>query len=313
MKKVSVIVPAFNKVGLTVKTVESILNQDYKNIEVIVVDDGSTDNTRTKLQLFGDKIRYYYKDNGGACSARNFGILKASGDYIALIDCDDIYYPEKISKSVDMLELNPDIGLVHTGVKLIDNHDNIVGYHSFPVNQVEGWIAQRLILQNLVSNPTVVIRRECFDKVGLFDESVFIPADWDMWLRLSEEFKFGYIEEPLSGYRITGNYTISHLELNLKEEIYVLEKTIKRGGFAISNKLKKKCYAILYYRVGLLYGAIGDGIQSREFLRKAAMFDYKNLKVVIHYLASIFFPWILRAIMKKRYYIQYMTHFKSSS
>ncbi len=87
MKKVSVIVPAYNKAELTVRTVNSILDQDYKNIEVIVVDDGSTDDTRTKLQFFGNKIKYLYKENGGACSARNLGIKEASGDYIAFIDC----------------------------------------------------------------------------------------------------------------------------------------------------------------------------------------------------------------------------------
>ena len=108
MKKVSVIIPAYNKADLTVKTVQSVLSQTYVNIEIIVVDDGSTDDTKEKLLVFGDKINYIYKQNGGACSARNVGINCATGEYLALIDCDDIFYPDKISKSVECLEEKPD-------------------------------------------------------------------------------------------------------------------------------------------------------------------------------------------------------------
>lgn len=91
MKKVSVIIPAYNKADLTVKTVQSVLSQTYVNIEIIVVDDGSTDNTREKLSVYATKIKYFYKNNGGACSARNAGIRLANGRYIAFIDCDDLY------------------------------------------------------------------------------------------------------------------------------------------------------------------------------------------------------------------------------
>ena len=100
MKRVSVVIPAYHKADLTIKTVKSVLNHTYKNIEIIVVDDGSTDDTKDQLQLFGDRIHYIYKQNAGASSARNIGIKQAAGEYIALIDCDDIFYPEKISKSV---------------------------------------------------------------------------------------------------------------------------------------------------------------------------------------------------------------------
>ena len=108
MKKVSVIIPAYNKADLTVKTVESVLSQTYENIEIIVVDDGSTDDTKSKIENFGDKVHYIYKQNGGACSARNVGIKQATGDFISLIDCDDIFYPEKIVQSVECLNNNSD-------------------------------------------------------------------------------------------------------------------------------------------------------------------------------------------------------------
>ena len=98
MKKVSVIVPAYNKAEYTQKTIESILAQTYPEIEIIVVDDGSTDNTRQALEKFQGRIDYVYKPNGGACSARNFGFKKSAGDYIGFLDCDDLYAKKKNRK-----------------------------------------------------------------------------------------------------------------------------------------------------------------------------------------------------------------------
>ena len=101
MRKVSVIIPAYNKAALTVKTVESVLNQTYKNIEIIVVDDGSTDDTRRFLLPYDKEIKYIYKRNAGVCSARNVGIHLSTGEYIGLLDCDDMYLPQKIELSVE--------------------------------------------------------------------------------------------------------------------------------------------------------------------------------------------------------------------
>ena len=186
MKKVSVIIPAYNKADLTVTTVRSVLGQTYGNIEIIVVDDGSTDDTREKLQIFGDRILYIYKQNGGACSARNIGIKKATGEYIALLDCDDIYYPEKIAKSVECLEKKSDFGFVYTGAYFIDGCGDVISEHRAAGGQPSGWITTKLLQENFICNSTAVIRKECFEIVGYFDENIFIPADLDMMLRLSE-------------------------------------------------------------------------------------------------------------------------------
>ena len=103
LPKVSVVIPAYNKSNLTRKTILSILEQTYKNIEIILVDDGSTDDTKENIMSLNKNIKYFYKENNGACSARNFGMSIATGEYIAHIDCDDIYYRSKIEKCINFL------------------------------------------------------------------------------------------------------------------------------------------------------------------------------------------------------------------
>ena len=148
MKKVSVIIPAYNKAELTVKTVESVLDQTYGNIEIIVVDDGSTDDTKERLTSYAGRIEYIYKENGGACAARNLGIKKARGEYLAFIDCDDIYLPRKIEKAVECFNENPRFGFVHTPVYFIDEKGRSRGRYPRFQKVPSGWISKKLLQKN---------------------------------------------------------------------------------------------------------------------------------------------------------------------
>ncbi|MDD5593811.1 MAG: glycosyltransferase, partial [Candidatus Margulisbacteria bacterium] len=189
MPEVSVIIPAYNYAAYTVEAVESVLAQTYKDYELIVVDDGSTDGTGEALRRFGDRIRYFYKTNGGACSARNFGIQRAQGRYIALLDCDDLFLPAKLETSLKAFT-DKRTGLVYTGVYLIDAAGKVTGENRTPGHS--GRVLEQLVLSNFINNPSVVIDRECFDRVGLFDEKMFFAADWDMWLRIAEKYEIKY-------------------------------------------------------------------------------------------------------------------------
>lgn len=293
MKKVSVVIPAYNKANLTVKTVKSVLNQTYANIEIIVVDDGSTDDTKDKLQLFKDRIIYIYKKNGGACSARNVGIKQATGEYVALIDCDDIFYPEKISKSVECLEKESDCGFVYTGAYFIKGDDSIISEHKKYNPHFSGWIATKLILRNFICNSTVVVRKSCFKEVGLFDEKIFIPADWDMWLRLSEKYKAAYIDEDLTGYRLTNGFTALNMEKAIEEKCYALDKAFTRSNY-FSKKFKKKCLSNAYYSYGISYAVVGNFKKSREFLYKSVVNNPYNLKLFVILMGVIIAPKIFR-------------------
>jgi glycosyltransferase involved in cell wall biosynthesis len=265
MKKISVVIAAYNKAELTVRTVQSVLDQAYGNLEVIVIDDGSTDNTRDMLLPFFGRIKYVYKKNGGASSARNLGIKLATGDLIAMLDCDDIYMPEKIEKCAAFLEANPEYGLVYTKVYFIDKNGDILREYPNQKPVMSGDISNRLILGNFIPSSTVIARKKCFEDTGLFDESIFVPADWDMWLKLSEKYKVGYIGLPLTKYNISGSYTLANPEQSEKEELEVLKKAAARNK-KISPLTHKKSISELYLRSAVNYLLIGNFSMARKKL-----------------------------------------------
>ena len=297
MKKVSVVIPAYNNADLTVQTVESVLNQTYKNIEVIVVDDGSTDNTGERLVSYADRIKYVHKKNGGASSARNLGIRLATGEYIGLLDCDDMYLPQKIEKSVDYLERNPDFSFIHTPGRFIDKEGKPSRTYPFFKRRQVGWIAKRLLSRSYICNSTVVVRKACFEKVGFFDESIFIPADWDMWLRLAENYKAGYIDEPLTLYRESGRYTLTHLEQSKREGLVVLEKAFRRNP-ELSSHFKDRLISNIYFWNGFNYLKINDFCKAKNELVSSIRKDMFNLKAVLCLTATAALGKNLNTILK---------------
>ena len=278
--KVSVIIPAYNKADFTVKTVESVLAQTYKNLEIIVVDDGSEDQTRNSLSPYEGRIHYFYKKNGGACSARNFGLRAAKGKYVGFLDCDDLYLKDKIARSVDFLEEHPDFGFVHTGVYLIDAKDQIVGRFTCAKDLQIDRIAPFLIMENCVSNPTVLMRKECFETVGGFDETIFTPADWDLWLRLAERYRVGFIDTPLSQYRVTDNFIFNKLELSQREEIFVVEKFFQRNPH-LQSQLEKRALSALHLRYAQCYFLKNNYSRLKEEFKLALQCDPFNFKAYL--------------------------------
>jgi len=203
MDRVSIIIPAFNKADLTVKAIESVLAQTYKNIECIVIDDGSTDATNILMQPFIRKkqIIYEWQENSGASSARNRGIRLSSGKYIGLLDCDDSYIYNKIELSIKYLKEN-NLKFVHTAA-YVAGLINCDGMHSMSKLRIPGYLTTlpkigNLLFRNYILNSTPIIHRECIARVGLFDTKLFIAADWDMWLRIEEHYKLGYLPRKLS-------------------------------------------------------------------------------------------------------------------
>lgn len=300
---VSVVIPAYNRVDLTIQTIDSVLAQTYPALEVIVVDDGSTDNTRERLRVYGDRIRYIHKENGGACSARNTGFRAARGKYIGFLDCDDLYEPQKVAVCVEKLEERPEYGFVHTDAVVIDEEDRLVRHKPRSPKNLEGWICKRLVRKNFIYNPTVMIRRECLEAVGGFDEDLFPPADWDMWLRLAERFPAGYIHRPLSKYRAGSNWCFKNVERTRREERLVLDRFFERNP-GLRGRVRRAAYIRQHISMAGYFILMNKPEQIWSEFRSAWRrnpFYWKSNAMICAYL---FLRPRLIAVIKREYYIQ---------
>ena len=198
---VSIVIPNYNHAQFVSEAVNSVLCQTFADYEVIVVDDGSRDNSREVLDTFGDRIRAIYQQNQGLSAARNTGIQAALGRYIGVLDADDLYEPDFLEVLVSALESQPDAGAIYCGYRFVDDVNN-------PLPQVEARevppekLYQALVDGNFLVPESMFVRKECYDKVGLFDTSLRALEDLDMWLRISSQFKVIYTTKVLTRHRI---------------------------------------------------------------------------------------------------------------
>lgn len=206
MKKkplVSVILPVCNECSFLQKAIESIINQSYSNIEIIIVNDGSTNPEVEEICLkYIDKIVYLRKENDGIASALNYAINVAKGEYIARMDGDDISYTERIYKQVEFLENNRDIDICGTNYENIDENDLVISRSNLPLEDYE--IKVQNIFQNSLCHPSIMFRSDVFDNHLRYDESVK-AEDYELWLRLENKVKFANLKECLIGYRCNGS------------------------------------------------------------------------------------------------------------
>lgn len=202
MPKVSVTIPAYNAMEYLPETLENVLRQTYEDFEVIVVNDGSSDETEQWVsQIEDSRVKLISQKNQGLAGARNTGISHAKGEYIAFLDADDLWEPTKLEKQLRVLEENPEVGLVYTWVAYINETGEPTG-RVFK-NQAEGYVWGKLIEHNIVESGSVaMVRSSCFETCGLFDRNLgSYIEDWDMWLRLATDYPFKVVKEPLVYYR----------------------------------------------------------------------------------------------------------------
>lgn len=192
--KVSVIIPTYNRAIHIGRAVESIFTQTYQDFEIIIIDDGSTDNTKDVLFGYHDRIKYIYQTNKGVSSARNRGIKEARGEYLAFLDSDDIWLPTKLEKQIKLFHKDPTIYLVYSYARYFDrdnNSDFIRPQH------ISKSFEDFLYAETVLPTSSVMLRKEAIDKVGLFDEQLPSIEDYDLWLRISQKFKVDFISEIL--------------------------------------------------------------------------------------------------------------------
>ena len=226
--KVDVIIPVFNRERFITQTLESVLGQTYRNLEIVVVDDGSTDKSSEKIQpyLRHRNVKYLYQNNQGPALARNVGIRASCGDLIAFLDSDDIWLPNKLEKQIQFLARNPAIPLVHTGRMDIDAFGN----RKQPSRSMDaqGYCFRDLFIANRIILSTVVVTRSCLNVTGAFNKEFRGCEDYDLWLRIARNHPIGYIDEVLALYRFhDSNLSRDSFEMT-RQEVTFIESLLER-------------------------------------------------------------------------------------
>ncbi|MEK7138450.1 MAG: glycosyltransferase [Patescibacteria group bacterium] len=262
-KLVSIIIPAWNAKDYIREAVDSALNQTYPDIEVIVVNDGSTDNTEEILKTYfpNPKFRYFKHENFGLAYTRNTGLKNANGGFIAFLDSDDIFLPEKIEHQVKALENNPDFDFSYCDLlHFTDTHPREFFHHRYAYPS--GDLFAELLKKQFINPLTVVARKSIFDRYGLFSDQLHRSEDWELWLRFARAgVKFLHVDQILAHYRVRGVGNLSSIEsepemkeknleifLNLKDQLTPAEAEKYHFPSIIKN-LKTKL-ALAYLMVG---------------------------------------------------------------
>lgn len=255
LPKVSVIIPCYNRGKFIAETVESALNQTYPNIELIVVDDGCTDNSREILERYADHIKIMEhpgRVNKGQSSGINLGLRNACGEYIAILDSDDLFASKKIATQIEFLENHLQFGLVYANGMLIDECGKRL-YPLFDSAHAPPTCPEDVLLNccfNLPSN--ALIRRSAFEKVGFFDESLRTAQDHDMAIRLVEVVLPGYIDQILWYYRRhQGSISSTRAMERWKNGFKILNASKRRYPYSLRTCLRRR--AVLHFRVGQCY------------------------------------------------------------
>lgn len=215
---VTVIIPTYNRKEYLETAIRSVVDQSYENIEIIVIDDGSTDNYAQPICATYSNCTYFYKENGGLSSARNYGINLSEGEYIAFLDDDDFWESSKIEKQVKILFENPSVDCVHSSVAVVNEMGELTGdYFGAAQNKIDkrsGYVFWNALGCWVVKSPTPLIRKKVFQSDLLFDETIKVGEDIDFYQRMFYRHKLHYINEPLAFYRKHNNTERLSLQLN---------------------------------------------------------------------------------------------------
>ena len=270
MSQVSVVIPTYNSARFITQAVDSALAQTYSEVEVIVVDDGSVDDTQVVLADYAGQITYIYQENKGPSAARNTGIGAAQGDYLLFLDADDLVPANKLELQVSLLDAQTDLGLVYSGWQYIsEDGTQVLGELR---QKKQGLLLKELLLRTFFFPPgAAVIRRECFERVGLFDESLTNAEDTDMWMRIARAgYAFGYVDRILFQYRIVKGSQSANTTRQARNEFARLDKFFADPDLPEDIKaLKADAYSALHCEFGARHYHAGEIELAQDHIRKA--------------------------------------------
>ncbi|MCC5940052.1 MAG: glycosyltransferase family 2 protein [Balneolaceae bacterium] len=241
---ISVIIPTYNRADVLGRAIRSALNQTLPPVEIIVIDDGSTDSTAELFNDFGDDVIYIKQSNNGPAKARNNGIKQSSGNYIAFLDSDDEWMPEKLEKQVEVIRGSGAEVVISDSIYFDPDKHALTMFSKTRFSDLLGRSDGKLldcfsllVEQNFIHLSSIVIKKSCFEKAGYFDESMKVAEDTDLWLRLSHYFPFGIINEPLTKRDDRADKLSGDRVKEYRGRIYLFNKFIRNTeGLSQSKK-----------------------------------------------------------------------------
>lgn len=267
--RVSVITPTYNRADFIGEAVESVLAQTLGDFELLVVDDGSTDNTREIMQpyLEDPRVHYFEQENRGQSGARNTALAQAKGEFICFLDSDNTWEPDKLERQLVVMELHPEVDIVYGDIITINEQGDEISRDN--MRRYSGRIVALLLRDNFVSINTSMIRRHCFDEVGNFDETERFATDYDLWLRFSAHYRFHYLPAYLTHYRMMENQLSSDKTNRFRANQRALNHFLDQHPDAVSWRERLQGWSHFYARkarnasaVGRKTSALLDGLRS---------------------------------------------------
>ncbi|CAN5565304.1 hypothetical protein BH11PLA2_BH11PLA2_05050 [soil metagenome] len=263
--RVSVVIPTYNSAALVVEAVASVLAQTLPAFEIIVIDDGSTDDTATRLQHL--PVTLIQQSNGGVADARNRGVASATGDLIAFLDADDVWHPQKLAVQVPLFE--SDLGLLGTG------------HYDWPTDAVPKVPAtlpaivpvelDRLVIRNSLVTSTVIVRSSVLRAVGEFDRRLHGPEDYDLWLRVAQQARCGIVPVNLTGYRtVAGSLSKNAVRMDEGMKL-ILDKLDTAGVFRGKQRLRRQAHGYYHYSAGFMHHTAGHRTGAVKHLLKSLL------------------------------------------
>jgi glycosyltransferase involved in cell wall biosynthesis len=277
MKTVSVIIPAYNHAPYLRAAIDSALAQTYAPHEVIVVDDGSTDETPQILASYGDRIRAIRQPNGGVASARNAGIAAASGDYLAFLDSDDLWEPRKLELQMARFDADPSLGLIHCGAEAFDNEGRTLQVW---LDGMEGWVANAMLCLegHVITCNTIVIPKRVAEEIGPFDGRLTPSEDWDFCYRVAVRYPVGYVPEILLRYRQHGAGIHLNIERMEHGMLLALQKAFDSSDPAVQS-LRRASYGRLHFILAGCYFHERKPLRFVRHMLQSARYDPRRFAV----------------------------------
>ncbi|MFQ3586120.1 MAG: glycosyltransferase [Fimbriimonadaceae bacterium] len=300
MPRVSILLTCYNHLAYLREAWADIQAQTFQDYEVIAIDDGSSDGTREWLAEIADRATVILNErNLGTYGSLNRALESATGEFVAVLNDDDRWAPEKLARQMAAFDSFPEIGLVHTGGRFIDGEGRVLegnplgfAWPTFPVGGGGIWVGDArlaLVYENKIIASAAVARRECFEKLGGFNPEYFGSGDWEMWFRIAEVWPIGFVAEPLTDYRVHGANASHKLERIWRDDVRLrswlaprLDSLEDRFPAAEVRRAKAHNWAAL----GTVRTLTGDPREGRRAYAESLRLYPGRLKSVLRYGAT---------------------------